>query len=313
MQNKFNPIFTEELFENKLCTPVQTWNDKEICFAPDASPRAWKHYKEIYKEKYGNSLGKNYDIENPQFFNYFANNYSIYYINLPFPENNTNRLYALKKESPNIVKENDFIYYKATQRLGGETDFNFSDDKCAFFSKILEENNGGEYLDDLEFCHKMHNTLVNFSLMPSMGNLQEFKGRKFDRFDSLIFALSEFYERDKNKKLNDCESEIPCYLKNFKKLSTVNKEALLEYLKLFEDVSDYCKQVYFIDDNELLNDLINSGKKTNENREESAKTTFENAEDVKQYMNLAKRYWINKSKKFQKIYANLPTNQENNL
>ena len=68
-----------------------------------------------------------------------------------------------------------------------------------------------------------------------------------------------------------------------------NKEYLLNYLNFFDDIYDYCRKIYFIEDREFVDRIIANGQKPLESRE-----------DVVRYMNLAIEYWNRKEQYFKK-------------
>ena len=289
-------FFNDYELPQRFCEPIEPWqfrDDQNICFDPDSSPLAWDHYARVYR----NTFGRSYDLKNPLFFE------SLYktrcwrpagfsYVNIPLSKDN--RLFALPKENISLYTDSNtgWNYYVPTQRLGGDTDFNFNKKKLNFFSNLLFGTEYEEQIDTLKLCHKMHHTLANFSLMPAMGGLQLFKGKGqdgLDRFDSLIAALNDFYKMDGRKtSSNQCTSQIFNFLRESKKpkFSTENQDELLKYLNRFwsntasESMHNYCQKVYFIYDQKLLGDLIASGSQP-----------IKDGESVVRYMQLALRYW----------------------
>ena len=299
-------FFDDYELPKKFCEPINSWHFRDgqnICFDPDSSPLAWEHYAKVYRDTLDHFYG--YDLENPLFFeNLYKTRFwrpaGFSYVNVPLSKDN--RLFALPKEStsPYTDSNTGWDYYAPTQRLGGDTDFNFNEKKFRFFANLLSGTEYEEQIDTLKLCQKMHHTLVNFSLMPAMGGLQIFKGNclerphpdrpeGLDRFDSLITALKDFYENDSNKTSSkQCTSQIFKFLRESKKppISTKNQDELLKYLNRFcsnnpsDSLRNYCQKVYFIYDQNLLVDLITSGSQP-----------IKDAESVVRYMRLALRYW----------------------
>ena len=181
--------------------PWQVWRTKRIHFEPDASPAAWEHYAVAYRDTI---LGTKFNLEDPHFFAYYQSQFKWYnpqkkryepiqrfapdeertYADISMGYNN--RLCALPRD--NDIKPDELMRYPAIQRLSGECDFNFNEKKYPMFLKLLirDMQNDPDALRDaimqLDECAQMHHTLVNFSLMPVMGDLQGFKGQK--KFES---------------------------------------------------------------------------------------------------------------------------------
>ena len=275
---------TNELgFDTKFAAQIgesQVWEGKEILFDPDSSPASWEHYKICYKDTFKDT----YNIQSPQFFERRKSD-GMYEIK---PRRCKNRLYALKNEKLN---EKEMGAYEAVERLSGDTDFNFNEYK----SKGEEKNKGiSSLLSNLDYegkeklkkCREKQNTLVNFSLMQSMGNMQRVKseGLKcewFDRLDTLIYFLDCYYRGDPNNK-DKIFSGSAC---------RDNKIALEEYLKSFSGINDYCKKIYFIDE-DLVKELINNGSKP-----------INTVEDISKYMDLALEFWKQKEEKLRSLYS----------
>lgn len=246
----------------------QEWQGKILEFEPDASPEAWKHYNQYYSKIFGDS----YLICSPVLFLYDCGHY-ISKSNGTTPY----RLYALDKNAkPQHDKENN-EYYEAVLRLSGETDFNFNKKHYPLLERFFL--NKPEYLYKLKNCNKLHHSLINFSLMQTVGNMQGFKGKKCDdRLDKFIYYLGEFY---------DAEDKMHTDIIQYSSIS--NRKCLIRFLTEFKDLREYCEKVYFISDNMLINDLREHGKKE--------LNTYESA---KEYVELAYRFWENKEFFFSK-------------
>lgn len=270
------------MFKNEKVEVNQEWKGKQVSFDPDSSPKAWKHYKKYYEQDFQN----NYNYDDLKTFDYIehgenkgsyaVNKYLRYY----------NRLNILPIDY-NIDNE---WSTSAVQRLSGETDFNFNDKKFDEFIQLLllDKNNYINNLKKLDKCSKMHHTLLNFSIMPVMGNLQGYKSKGIfldvnnqkyewlDRLDSFVFLLDKFYKSKENG-----DSDII-------KHAGTNKYELINYLNNFaenkddESIYNYCKKIYFID-KPLVDKLKASGKKP-----------IDSAERVVEYMNLALEFWQEK-------------------
>jgi hypothetical protein len=193
----------------------------------------------------------------------------------------------------NESKRKRFIAYDKQDRgyfVGGETDFNFSKkigqhrlSKYKIYQTILEKNNDEEKKKEslayLEKCSIMTNNMVNFSLMLSQGSMQSLKGTiSNDRFDLYLFLVDEYLRGHNELIFGHCAYKYMNYMKNFFALFNQN-------------VYEFCKQIYFIYDENLVYDLINSGKKM-----------MDSPERVMEYMNLAIRYWREKAKNCKEKY-----------
>ena len=178
-------------------------------------------------------------------------------------------------------------------RLRGETDFNFNDKKCERYEKIInkikDEETKSNALSLLKECKKMHHSLLNFSLMQSVGKMQEVKSKglkiryyyeQLDRLDTFIYYLDD-YKKDESLILN---------------CAYANKKCLKDYLDKFKDVYDYCEKIYFIKieknkrntEEDLIQKLIKSGRKA-----------LDSCERVIEYMNLAIEFWGKKKEYFE--------------
>lgn len=175
-----------------------------------------------------------------------------------------------------------------TMRFSGETDFNFSDKKkrelCRsrykHYKEILKRDlkDSGkldEYLEMLNECSQMYRSQDNISIMLKSGNMQGAKGAiGLDRLDVWLFILDMKYRYKINLLQNHCTME--------------NSSEIEEFLNLFENVYDYANTIYHIDE-ELVNDLIESGKRP-----------LNTASNIFTYMSLANRFWKQKHEYIEK-------------
>lgn len=278
-------MFTQEILD------YQEWNGKKVNFDPDSSPKAWEHYKKYYTS---DILRENYDFENLCFYNCYkklhfkTGHYNgekwLNYIDLPkeccsekTSKEDYNRIFAVEKGVSSFVKD-DIKYVAPANRLGGDCDFNFNEDKVRLFAKFVGADN-----KQLTKCAQMHYTFLNFSLMEAMGGMQLVKGANmYDRFDVFILLLNEYF-LGKNKKILD------------KAESTNNRLALEQYLERFkrEDAKKsiyyYFKTIYFIDDNKFVDKVLEQGA-----------LPIKKCEEVIRYMNLAEEFWMLKEFYFKK-------------
>ena len=269
------------MFKKKKIAIHQEWNGQTIRFDPDSSPAAWEHYKKYYIENDQCVLG-NYNFEKLNLYNYykdvgnksglFKNNEWKNYINSPFNNSKRyNRLFALSNNTKTEC-ENSKEYCGASSRLGGECDFNFNDKKQTLFKAIICGDKAAE--EKLEKCSKNHHTLINFSLMQGMGNMQSVKGcNKYDRLDVFVYQLSLYFLGISSNIMN-CSSDE-------------NRGALISYLNSFENIYDYMNKVYFIKKETFINKIIEQGQ-----------LPINTCDDVVRYMDLANEFWSEKEDYF---------------
>lgn len=170
------------------------------------------------------------------------------------------------KDLIKVMSENQRI-----KCFGGETDFNFSGKlRKRYFEYFLKDEKS---LKEFQICKKMtfDDSCCNFSIMFSKGNLQCAKQKLGnDRFDVFLYMLERYLNKNDQCLLVAATAQ--------------NVKCLIEYLKLFENVYDYAHKVYLLrdnnEDNKLIYDLIESGKQA-----------IDSEKRIKEYMELATRYW----------------------
>lgn len=265
---------------------------KEVEYEPDSSPKAWRYYQKIYE---GGKLLKNYELKNPVFYigykdrglktghNEKEKGKWYNYINEPIQTKAgyCNRKYALQIGTA-TYNNGEIEYIEAARRLGGECDFNFNEGKCYKFTKIIETSKDVKLKEQakekLNRCKEMHHNYLNFSLMEAMGNMQGFKGlNKYDRLDVFVYNLDSYF--------NGLTSNV------LSESSGSNRWDLIGYLAMFENIYDYCKEVYLLTDKTFIDEIIKQGK-----------LPIKNCNDVVRYMDLAIKFW---KKKIEYIYANI--------
>lgn len=182
--------------------------------------------------------------------------------------------------------------------ISGETDFNFSDSgyvvrgktKYQYYLEILDqiedEDARQKCIDLLTYCCRMTTKVGNFSLMQTTGSLNNLKGifTSTDRIDTFIYALNNYYLGIDEMILFRCSAA-----------SIVDK--LRKYLDLFRDprsaensIYTYCEEVYHISSHELVDELIESGKRA-----------IVTPNQLLDFMILAIRFWTAKSQYYQQV------------
>lgn len=215
--------------------------------------------------------------------NFFANIFDFENISDTETSAKCKRFYAKINKEKNLELRKKYPKFK----MAGDCDFNFNDKKIELVKKFLRDEDYGL----LKSCHDNHHELWNFSFMPITGGMNNIKGRlrsannfrketySFDRLDVFIHELSLYYEQESN-----C---IP---------GRYNKDALNWFLHLegINTIYKYCKEVYLIDDEIFVDELISSGCKPIVDRESAIK-----------YMKLAKKYWQYKKNKLESMGINI--------
>ncbi len=276
------------MFENKKVCCNQNYGEKErqVNFEPDSSPCAWEHYINVYGARKSKII-EQYNF-NALFFYYYNNDgNNIYYSNQIKSEKN--RLFAMHNGTEYFIK-NDVKCCKPARRLGGECDFNFNNDKekgeynkYKIFCDIIKNDGAASSqekeraIEQLKRCKEMHHTLLNFSLIEGMGDMQGFKGtNRFDRLDAFVCKLDRYFSGLSNDVIFAA--------------SGPNKNYLISYLNSFTDIYDYCNEIYFIDDKDFIDKIIEEGQ-----------MPIETCKDVVRYMNLAEEFWARKKLSFDKL------------
>lgn len=250
---------------------------------PDSSDQAWEYYKHVYKDEYGK-----YDKR-------------LEFLNKLNVDGENDKKYQLKGESNRLIAET--IDRKIPiPDFGGDTMFNFKHIKYNFFQNVLDTDTA-----QLDRCAKNHHSLLNFSLMPSTGGLNDSKGRifdKLDRFDTFIYFLDQFY----NSSTQHIYTHALLNGSN-RNVSFGNIKILKDYLQSYDTVDNYCKKIYFISDDNFIDRLIANGRKPIHYFKLVLETLSEpekqdNIETLKEYMDLAEDYWEMRHNQIQKNLCN---------
>lgn len=256
---------------NKKIEKYYNYEGKERYFEPDSSPVAYEYYKLIYPAD--GYLKKNFDFSKPVFSLYSKDSRredGFNYKNAATTCNN--RLFVLLKGTESKLI-NNVEHFRSNYKLGGECDFNFNDIKCKLFKEIIENDLTASDCEKkkaqkkLKECHQKHHTLLNFSVMQVVGNLQGFKGsNRFDRLDTFISELNKYYLGISSSVL---QSATPS-----------NKGMLKKFLDEFNDIYQYCEAFYLIEDKTFVDRIIEKGDEP-----------ISNVNELLRYMALAEEYW----------------------
>lgn len=286
-----------------------------LAFIGDSSGLAWKFYGAYYDFEDSVIAGKYY-IHKPVRSIYEKGHKVSLSSNGPDVGNGP---FAFMKEGneglfgpQSELKDN--ITIENPERLAGNVDFNFCGkfkyfDNRGFLAREttkaerLIEIAGGSTPENGDIEAEVGQALKrsfepwNHSLMLSTGRLQIAQSRGLahenslgnieyeylDRPDSLVWLIGCFY-RDEEKWREDYPK---LYFRDWNsrekrwqnKVAEDNLEALVNYLKDFEGVYGYCKQVYGIDKS-LTDKMIERGSKP-----------LQNKDDVREYLQLARAFW----------------------
>lgn len=194
----------------------------------------------------------------------------------------------------------EIFFGESSCRISGDLLFNFKSEKDGakgkgkkyehYESLIKNESDFDEekkdlYLEILEFCNQMNYTLHNFGLMPVDGNLQIFKENvcNMDRVDMFIYWIDSYFTRKDDKLFSRIMST---YRDEEQRKNDKNekKKTLELFLAKFQNVYNYCKEMYLISE-DFVERLLDSGKEE-----------IKCGKDVVRYMELAIEYWILKDK-----------------
>lgn len=270
-------------------------------YDPDSSPYVWETvYRKIYTDW---DFWKIFDCNGNKFGNLKCKRNRLCAV-ISQEKDNYEEIFkeALKEKKEGEIAKTveQWKNWKAIGvfKMAGDTDFHFKDHGngypgysvyeaciCSAYEKgSIKEYEKNQMMKKLKWCRQRHHSLENFSLMPRTGSLNNFKGGKGkckDRMDIFVLKLNDYYAaKDEQKK----DHEI---IKNAREK---NREVLMDYLALFENVEDYCAKIYGMD-KEWTIALIELGK-----RIENQKPKF-TVEDIDEYMNLAISYWNQKHKR----------------
>ncbi len=226
----------------------KTMKGREKLLDPDSSKKAWEHYNEVYKNKFKK-------INNE--------------LNL-----SGNRYISTVRFGDGEIK------------LGGDCDFNFSNRKTEHsnrnftcykdlikYSKAKEEQKI-RVSKKLNLCINNHHTLINFSLMPVKGGLNNIK-QSLDKYDGLIKVLRK----------------IEKYYEKGEEVSSRKNIGLLhEHLDGIGSFKNYLKLYYFEDLKDFL-DYVPISKKYSR----------KDLNNFEKYLDNVMTYWVEKSKNLTKF------------
>ena len=180
-------------------------------------------------------------------------------------------------------------------RMAGDCSYSFNNKKARLYSVILAdggipEDERAQLQTKLNVCCAMHHNLLNYSLTPSTGGINNLKGKlRFDRqgrlsyapnawghdrLDTFLYCLSRYFDEEDKLILSAA--------------TAANRGFLSAFLSTFSGIYDYCKRIYFLgdDDRDFVDALLSNGSRP-----------IQTPTDLNRYMDLAINYWERKKRR----------------
>lgn len=265
-------------FDNHICKTIYNGCD------PDSAFVTWKHYCNTYKR---------FVIKDELEINHQCLwlSKNRYYITFDYPQ----------KINENSILYSTTCYLEPRKNIGigGDCCFNFNANKLEKLLTIIKNDTDKNFNNDaieklLKSCFAMHHSLLNFSMMPKNGYMNNVKSDGvygLDRFDTFISALDLYFK----------EQDNPVVIKLIAEFET-SQNSLVPFLKSIGSFENYLELFYpeLLEENEnknkkknqLCNNLIESGKKPiNEFKYGKGRTVQSATERVLEYIELAIRFW----------------------
>lgn len=172
--------------------------------------------------------------------------------------------------------------------ISGDFIFNFNETKISYFNSIIESDSSAN--ENKKKCKallnklsKLYNNVLNMTAYPVTGGLNNIKQNiGNDRFDSFVSALYLYYQ-GYDSLILDSGSINMCF---------PNRKLLQKFLDKYkgenaeQSLINIMNFLYQIDNEELIKELINNGKK--------ALTT---TDDIINYCSLAINFWLSRAGK----------------
>ena len=294
---------TEDCTFEKECEACKVQKIKHKDWDSDSSDQSWKYYQYIYQGNKNNTL-QNYigipcDCKDSRHNCGCTNNGEKCMCTGTSCTCENYCKFRYKKEG---IRQIATPLNNKLPDMGGDTIFNFNHKKYQIYSYIINriDTNSGknckeQLLSQLNRCAKNHHSFLNFSLMPRTGAMNSAKGSIFDgldRFDTFVFFLDHFYQSlEENIYTNALlNGSVP-------NIKFANRKILKDFLSQFNSIENYCKEIYFINnDDKFINRLIENGKKPIhyaqkmlDNMSDPEKQA--NVSTLKEYMDIAEKYW----------------------
>lgn len=229
-------------------------------YDPDSSDKAWEYYKHVYKDE------KEKCDKRLEFLNKLNGDGKI------------DTKYQLKKKSNRLIAETIDKTIPIPD-FAGDTMFNFKHGKYSSFIKV-----SGIDTNQLVRCAKNHHSLLNFSLMPKTGAMNNVKGCWPDDPCNFFVKLNKYLCIPKPIRSESISIIFKDTFEIFNHATYLNLPVIKNFLDEFVSLDDYCKTFYNID-------------KTYKYLELSKENVIDKW--LKQYMDLAEDYWEMRHKQLQ--------------
>lgn len=278
----------------------------KILYEKDADENAWSYYQKIYRDTI--EINSNTVHENKS-----------ERISRTFTLSDEKKLFQVeKKDERNLIE------------LSGECLYNFNDKKHILFSDVITYSEATDELKDearkkLQECEEIFNSSEipwNFVLMPVQGALNNVKGniyysinnnkfvlpctkagKRFDRPDTFVCFLDEFYQvRDKKFNLKEAGEFLSTSIFSYS-LRSFNFSQLYDFMNQFESTEQFCKIFWGID-SEFVERMRYLGKiplDSDKSMKNKKIRKMSSIEVLMEYMKMAEDYWKLRESQFIEI------------
>lgn len=278
----------------------------KILYEKDADENAWSYYQKIYRDTI--EINSNTVHENKS-----------ERISRTFTLSDEKKLFQVeKKDERNLIE------------LSGECLYNFNDKKHILFSDVITYSEATDELKDearkkLQECEEIFNSSEipwNFVLMPVQGALNNVKGniyysinnnkfvlpctkagKRFDRPDTFVCFLDEFYQvKDKKFNLKEAGEFLSTSIFSYS-LRSFNFSQLYDFMNQFESTEQFCKIFWGID-SEFVERMRYLGKiplDSDKSMKNKKIRKMSSIEVLMEYMKMAEDYWKLRESQFIEI------------
>ncbi|MBR5950997.1 MAG: hypothetical protein IKZ87_06145 [Actinomycetaceae bacterium] len=189
-----------------------------------------------------------------------------------------------------------------TMEMAGDCFFNFNEKKSKKFKKIRGVKDEPSLVSELDkLKEKWHHSKENCILLPVTGGLNNVKGmaylkgeeiyvcgsggcgsKPYDRPDTFLCLVNDFYEKKDSIHALKQAGEFLAQSIFKHSLSSENFAPLYDFMVSFADVYDFARHFLGIGDDvkEIVDEMLQNGKKD-----------IKTADDVKNYIDLARKFW----------------------
>ena len=214
--------------------------------------------------------------------------------------------------------------------MSGECLYNFNDKKHILFSDVITYSEATDELKDearkkLQESEEIFNSSEipwNFVLMPVQGALNNVKGniyysinnnkfvlpctkagKRFDRPDTFVCFLDEFYQvKDKKFNLKEAGEFLSSSIFSYS-LRSFNFSQLYDFMNQFESTEQFCR-IFWGLDSEFIDRMRQWGKiplDSDKSMKNSNYRKMSSIEVLMEYMKMAEDYWDLRKTQFNEI------------